>query len=177
MTLPRVPGSDKALLLDVLNVLSPQLVETATGKHPSTLYKASNESARIGVHLRDAAALDGALIVQGFGPLLLPWAARHRDDTVLRLGGPRVHDPMDPLHRLTELVSSIGNVADEIRAAVDARGVAGADIVQREADRVRAAIDETRRALEHLEKDVNALTKPCTSSGATRPLSVVGGAP
>lgn len=173
MTLQRLQGSDKALLLDVLRTLPSDLVEVATQRDTSTLYRASQPNNKQGLHLSVAAGLDAALIVHQYAPVFLPWAERHRDGVVIRLGGPRAHDPIDPLHRLSELVVGIGNVADELRASVSTTGLGGERIVEREADRVRAAIAETRAALDKLERDVahHSCVEPAPSS---RPLRAIG---
>lgn len=168
MTLQRIPGTDKALLHDVLRSLSAELVEKVTGKDQSHLYKVSHPTARLGLHLSDGAALDAALIRQGYSGVFIDWAVAHRDRVLINLGGPRLHDPIDPLLRLTELVKGVGDVADELRAAVDAQGVAGTDIVQRETDRLRAVINETRMTLDKLDRDILAHTRDDPPPGRLR---------
>lgn len=163
MTVPRMPGTVEATLLNALGCLPGSVVQDATGLSQSTLYAISRPGSRSGLHLSTAAGLDAALRVAGYQPAFIPWAIEKRDEIVHRLGGPKPHHPIDPLHRLTDLICAIGNIADELRASVDATGLGGEHIVQHEAERVRAAIAETRVALDKLERDVQHHTKPDTA--------------
>lgn len=168
MTLPRLPGSDKSLLHDVLRALPADLVERATGKDVSTLYKASHPNARMGLHLADGAALDAALMAQGYAGVFIDWAIARRDHVITSLGGVRPHDPIDPLLRMLDFVRSAAAVADELRAAVDAQGVAGSDIVHREADRLLAVIEGAKLTLDKLGRDVRAHTRDEPPAGRLR---------
>ena len=114
MTCYRQKGTVNAVLLDVINELSPAAIDKLTGKSADHFYNVSNPRTRWGLHLEDAAGLDAALILAGlptrFGPLL-------ESLTSAKVNGKATGVCLD--HALRGVMACVGDLAREIDKAFE----------------------------------------------------------
>ena len=114
MTSYRNPGTVEAVLLDVLNQVSPQDVKQSTGKTTSHFYNVANPHTRYGLHLEDAAALDAALILAGFPSKFHP--------LMEMLTSAKVNGKANGVclnHALRAVMTCVGDMAREIDKAFE----------------------------------------------------------
>lgn len=156
MTLDRRAGSVEEVLFSALRALSENEVNAATGKSLTLFYRVSNPSKRDTLSLDDAAALDAALVKKGLSPAFSVHFERVKANTLASIGGAAEHEVMNPADRLTHLLAEVGNIASELRASTDAKGLGGPEIVESEASSILSKSAEARAALERLDRDVLA---------------------
>lgn len=153
MTYRRQPGSIEARVLECLQQLSPEDVALHTGKQPSALYKAANPLDRQQLQFLDAVGLEVAMVGIHGEPVFQPLFA---DLTRIRLQFVADRAPAaDPMDRLAQVVKEVGDLADELRAARDARGAGGRRIVSLELERVIAEAVEAQDAIGKLIHELN----------------------
>ncbi|WP_372393802.1 phage regulatory CII family protein (plasmid) [Azospirillum sp. HJ39] len=136
MTLQRTPGSIEHALLQVVNELSPQEIETATGLKIGTFRRISNPLNGTALDLDDAAALDAALIRKGRPPRFQPLFQEIIASVVAQLGGAEA--PVTDFGRsLRQLNIESGRLAKEIDDAL-----ADDHVDQAERRRIAAAAND-----------------------------------
>lgn len=159
MTYSRPPRSVGARIHEALNALPPATLD-AIGLTASTLYKISLPGSRIKLGLDEAALLDAGLQIDGKPPQFLPHFLEVRSLTLtalsIRYGRP-THSPADLRTRLTEAVSALGDLADEIHTAHAPAGESGASISSQEAADMLTEADRLSHILDQLRQDILAL--------------------
>ena len=114
MTYYRQQGTPEAVLLDVLNVLSPAIVKQYSGLTTDHLYKVSKPTNRRGFQFETAAALDAALIVSGLPPRFHPLMEAL---TSARINGKASGVCLN--HALRAVMTCVGDMAREIDKAFE----------------------------------------------------------
>ena len=154
MTLRRRPGSEEAVLMNVIRQLTPEEIEDATGKTIDHFRHLSANKNGQRVHLRDAGRLDAALEAKGLAPLLIPHALEVTDDTVARLGGrmkPAVSIEAGLRHLAIES-GALNKIADE--------GMADGRLDRDERHRIGAATYKAENVLKAIRKAVEEDERP-----------------
>jgi len=119
MTHHRKAGSIEDKLREVLNVLSPDEIQRATGKKVATFYAISNPTNDYVLDMDDAAAFDAALMHRGLLPVFAPIFQEMTKAALARFGGAASveMDLMAGMCRLSKEVIELHVAASEAMAA------------------------------------------------------------
>jgi len=114
----RTPGSPEAVLLEVLQLLPPVAVHSATNKKVATFYRVSNPENELGLHLDDAAALDAALLARGERARFAHLLSELTQSALTRMGGEKSNGfCIDAgLRRITGELGDLARAVDDMLA-------------------------------------------------------------
>lgn len=118
MTIYRNQATVEKALLDVLPELSERAVAAATGKSPSHFYKVSNPQNDLSLSLRDAAALDVALMAAGKPAVFAAVYEEAQRATLDRLGGSQPAPKLDIAASLRRAHIEAGHLAQAVDDAL-----------------------------------------------------------
>ncbi|PZP12608.1 MAG: hypothetical protein DI607_09355 [Sphingomonas hengshuiensis] len=150
---PRPPQSFEAAIVRAIGILGRDGAAAAVGKSETLVYSWGDPDKDQEPSLKQAFALDAACAgAAGETPI------RDVYDRRLMCVG-RTHVPLPPAERLLSGLSAMGDLAIEVRLAIDPASAGGCGITATEGCRIGSAIDEIRATLDRLEMDVARCTQ------------------
>jgi hypothetical protein len=145
---PRLPQTFEAAIVRAIGILGRDGAAAAVHKSENLVYRWGDPDCDQAPNLHQAFALDAACAATaGETPI--------RDVYDRRLSAVvSVHAPLPPVERMLFGLSAMGDLANEVRLAIDPASPGGCGITPNEEARIGAAIDEIRATLDRLERDV-----------------------
>ncbi|WP_417834723.1 hypothetical protein [Thalassospira xiamenensis] len=161
MTKQRQPLTEHDAAYEAVLALDESQIKAAINKSVSWLRRAGDpDDDQVNIQYRDAVALDAAMVLAGHDPKFFDAYRNMLESRVVLNAG---HEVGNLLERISDSVSGLGRLSDEIRAALDPKGPGGSKVIPHECDLVSRAISETMEGLELMQRDVDALREAASN--------------